>query len=158
MPKHGYCVMFPTDNAFTFAFEGHLQNPDDMDFMWMVSDIARDLNMLNMAEYFGEKISEKYPENHAGPRNLLKTSQTRGDFETTKRIVDDLIETYGERTVEFFVIDLLAYHYEREEYQEGLDLLKMRFSDFLDDFVKEQLEGQYELGCFISQLKIIQNN
>ena len=121
------------DNAFTFAYEGHLQNPDDMDFMWMVSDIARDLNMLNMAEYFGQKISETYPENHAGPRNLLRTSQTRGDFETTKRIVDELSETYGERTVEFFVIDLLAYHYSRGEFLEGIDLLKRRFPDFLDE-------------------------
>jgi TolB-like protein/Tfp pilus assembly protein PilF len=125
------------DNAFTFAYEGHLQNPDDMDFMWMVSDIARDLNMLNMAEYFGKKISKTYPENHAGPRNLLRTSQTRGDFETTKRIVDELSETYGERTVEFFVIDLLAYNYERGEFLEGIDLLKRRFPDFLDEPGKE---------------------
>lgn len=125
------------DNAFEFAYEGHLQNPADMDFMWMVSDIARDLNMLNMAEYFGEKISEKYPENHSGPRNLLRTSQVRGDFETTKKIVNELIETYGERTIEFFVIDLLAYHYERGEYQEGIDLLKRRFPEFLDEPGKE---------------------
>ena len=108
-----------------------------MDFMWMVSDIARDLNMLNMAEYFGKKISETYPENHAGPRNLIRTSQARGDFETTKKIVNELIETYGERTIEFFVIDLLAYHYERGEYQEGIDLLKRRFPEFLDEPGKE---------------------
>lgn len=141
------------DNAFEFAYEGYLKNPDDMDFMWMVSDIARDLNMLNVAEYFGEKISEKYPENHAGPRNLIRTSQTRGDFETSKKIVDELIETYGERTIEFFVIDLLAYHYEREEYQEGLDLLITRFPDYLDEPGKEIInEDHRTASIFYSTL------
>ena len=125
------------DNAFKFAFEGHLNKPDDMDFMWMVSDIARDLNMLNLAEYFGTKISETYPENHAGPRNLMRTSQARGDFKTSKRIVDELSETYGERTIEFFVIELTAYHYARNEFQEGIDLLELRFPDYLDEPGKE---------------------
>lgn len=141
------------DNAFTFAYEAYLNNPDDMDFMWMVSDIARDLNMLNMAEYFGEKISEKYPENHAGPRNLLKTSQTRGDFEATKRIVDDLTETYGERTVEFFIIELLPYYYERGEFQQGLDLLITRFPYYLDEPGKEILnEDHRTASIFYSTL------
>ena len=125
------------NNAFEFAYEGYLNDPDDIDFMWMVSDIARDLNMLNLAEYFGNKISELYPENHAGRRNLLKTSQTRGDFKTAKMILDELVEIYGERTIEFFVIELIAYHYEREEYQQGIDLLKKRFPEFLDDIEKE---------------------
>ena len=61
---------------------------------------------------------------------------------------------------------LKAFTYALELEQNVYDnILKMAkctddvgFSDFLDDFVKEQLEGQYELGCFISQLKIIQNN
>jgi len=137
------------DNAFKFAYEGHLKNPDDMDFMWMVSDIARDLNMLDVAEYFGTKISEAYPENHAGRRNLMQTSLVRGDFERTKEIVDELIEIYGERTIEFFVINLLAYHYSKEEYQEGLDLLKMRFPDYLDEPGKEIInEDQQTASIF----------
>ncbi len=125
------------DNAFKFAYEGYLNNPTDMDFMWMVSDIARDLNMLDLAEYFGKKILETYPENHSGRRNLLKTSQTKGDFNRTKEIVEELSEIYGERTIEFFVIDLVAYHYSRGEYQEGINLLKRRFPDYLDQPGKE---------------------
>ncbi|MEP1306499.1 MAG: tetratricopeptide repeat protein [Balneola sp.] len=110
------------DNAFTFAYEAYQNNPEDMDFMWMVSDIARDLNMLNLAEYFGEKISEKYPDNHAGRRNLLKTSQVRGDFERTKEIVDELVEIYGERTIEFFVVELTAYYYSIKDYEKAAEL------------------------------------
>ncbi|XWN36385.1 MAG: tetratricopeptide repeat protein [Balneola sp.] len=137
------------DNAFQFAYEGYLNNPDDMDFMWIVSDIARDLNMLDVAEYFGTKILETYPENHAGRRNLIKTSQVRGDFERTKEIVDELTEIYGERTIEFFVIDLLAYHYSRKEYQQGLELLKIRFPDYLDEPGKEIInEDQQTASIF----------
>lgn len=132
------------DNAFKFAYEGHLNNPEDIDFMWMVSDIARDLNMLNMAEFFGNKISEMYPDNHAGRRNLLRTSQTRGDFERSKEIIDELIDIYGERTFEFFVIDLLAYHYEKGEYQEGLNLLKLRFPNYLDEPGKEIINNDQQ--------------
>ncbi len=125
------------DTAFEMAYEGYINDPKDMDFMWMVSNIARDLNMLNMAEYFGNKILETYPENHAGRRNLIQTSQTRGDFETTKKIIDELTEIYGERTYEFFTLRLIAYHYSIEEYQESIDLLKIRFPDFLDEPGKE---------------------
>ena len=125
------------DNAFMFAYEAYLNNPEDMDFMWMVSDIARDLNMLNVAEYFGERIQQLYPENHAGRRNLLRTYQTRGDFDASKRIVDELTEIYGDRTVEFFVIELAAYYYDKEDYQQALNLLMQRFGDSEEDLTKE---------------------
>ena len=120
------------DNAFMFAYEAYLKNPDDMDFMWMVSDIARDLNMTNLAEYFGKRIKQVYPENHAGPRNLISTNQTRGDFDASKQIVDELTEIYGERTPEFFVIQLSAYYYAHEEYQTAIDQLRQRFGEVFE--------------------------
>ncbi len=125
------------DNAFMFAYEAYLKNPDDMDFMWMVSDIARDLNMTNLAEYFGKRIKQLFPENHAGPRNLLATNQTRGDFDASKQIVDDLAIIYGERTPEYFVIQLSAYYYAHKEYQTGIDLLRQRFGDVMDGTLNE---------------------
>jgi TolB-like protein/Tfp pilus assembly protein PilF len=121
------------DNAFTFAYEAYLKNPDDMDFMWMVSDIARDLNMLNMAEYFGNKIKEMYPENHAGPRNLMRTKLTEGDFEGAKQIIDELTDIYGPRTFQYFIVQLSAYHYSVGEFEKAAKLWEDLHPDFYAD-------------------------
>ena len=110
------------DNAFDLAYEGYLNDPDDMDFMWMVSDIARDLNMIAVAEHFGERIKEVYPENHAGPRNLMRTKLTEGDYEGVKQIIDELTVIYGDRTFEFFVVELTAYYFSINDFEKATEL------------------------------------
>ncbi len=121
------------DNAFTFAYEAYLNNPDDMDFMWMVSDIARDLNMISVAEYFGNRIKEVYPENHSGPRNLMRTKLTAGDFEGVKQIIDELTDVYGPRTFQYFIVQLSAYHYSIGEFEEAARLWENLHPEFYNN-------------------------
>lgn len=118
------------DNAFTFAYEAYKNNPDDMDFMWMVSDIARDLNMISVAEFFGKRIKQVYPENHAGPRNLMRTKLTEGDFEGVKQIIDELTLIYGDRTYEYFVVELTTYYYSIRDFEKATELWTSLHSEF----------------------------
>ncbi len=113
------------DKAFEFAYKAYLRNPDNLELMYLVSDIARDVDLKGVPEYMAERGISLYPNNNSGYRNKLRNLLFAGKLDEAEAILDQFIETYGERVKTFFRLQYSYMYYTQGEFQKGLDILKI---------------------------------
>ncbi len=112
------------DEAFKFAYEAYLRNPDNLNHMKSVSNIARDVDLAGLPEHIARKGIELYPNNNAGYRNLLLTLVYEDRLEEAEDILDGFVELYGDQVKAFFRFDITYMAYSRADYEQAIEILK----------------------------------
>jgi len=130
------------DRAFEFAYKAYQRNPESIDLMDLVSNIARDVDFFPITYTLAERGIELYPNNNQGYRIKLTSLLYEGEFEEVDEILNQFIGLYGERVKGFFAIQMSYMAYERGEYEEGLDIINFGFEDFLEKPVQIETDVQ----------------
>ena len=118
------------DTAFEFAYEAYQRNPEEIDLMFLVSNIARDVDLLPITYEMADRMIELYPNNNAGFRNKLQSLLYEGEFEKVEEILAQFEKLYGEQVKRFFIGQESYIAYEREEYEKGLEIFEYDYEDF----------------------------
>ncbi len=121
------------DTAFEFAYKAYQKNPEEINLMFLVSNIARDVDLIPITYEMADRMIELYPNNNAGFRNKLQSLLYEGEFEKAEEILDQFKELYGEQVKQFFVSQESYIAYQREEYEKGLDLFEFGYEDFFNE-------------------------
>jgi tetratricopeptide (TPR) repeat protein len=130
------------DRAFEFAYKAYQRNPESINLMELVSNIARDVDFFPITYTLAERGIELYPNNNQGYRIKLRSLLYEGKFEEVDQILNQFIGLYGERVKGFFAIQMSYMAYERGEYEEGLDIINFGFEDFLEKPVQIETDVQ----------------
>lgn len=130
------------DTAFEFAYKAYQRNPESIDLMDLVSEIARDVDFIPITYMLAERGIELYPNNNLGYRIKLKSLLYEGEFEEVDQILNQFISLYGERVRDFFAIQMSYMAYERGEYEKGLDIIRFGFEDFFEKPVQIENDAQ----------------
>lgn len=129
------------DKAFEFAYKAYQRNPEDINLMQLVNDIARDVDLFTITDYFADRIIELYPNNNTGYRERFEDHIYLGEYDEAEAILDQFRQTYGEGIDAFFAIQLSYIFYERGEYEKGLEVIQLRNEDFFESGIIET-DGQ----------------
>ncbi|MBO6522787.1 MAG: tetratricopeptide repeat protein [Balneolaceae bacterium] len=132
------------DTAFEFAYEAYQKNPEGINLMFLVSDIARDVDLIPITYEMADRMIELYPNNNAGFRNKLQSHLYEGDFEKVEEILSQFKELYGEEVKRFFIAQESYIAYQREEYEKGLEIFEYGYEDFFAE--PTQIENGVQEG------------
>lgn len=130
------------DTAFEFAYRAYQRNPESIDLMELVSNIARDVDFFPITYILAERGIELYPNNNQGYRIKLRSLLYEKEFEEVDEILNQFIGLYGERVKGFFTVQMSYIAYERAEYERGLDIISFGFEDFFEKQVQIENDAQ----------------
>ncbi|GAB5410298.1 MAG: hypothetical protein BalsKO_26630 [Balneolaceae bacterium] len=130
------------DTAFEFAYKAYQRNPESIDLMELVSNIARDVDFFPITYTLADRGIELYPNNNQGYRIKLRSLLYEGEFEGVEQILNQFVSLYGERVREFFAVQMSYMAYERGNYEAGLDIISFGFEDFFEKPIEIETDAQ----------------
>ncbi len=124
------------DKAFELLYDAYLITPDDIILMRALNDLSRDLDYMEMADYWEKRIGELYPENEAYRWVQISNRYQEQKYNETERMLEEVMDIFGEQSSDEISQFLSRVYYLEGRYQDGVDLMEEEYPELLEQPVK----------------------
>lgn len=121
------------DEAFEIVYSGYKNMPNDLVLLRTLGNLARDLDLMPIAEFAEKRFGELYPDNDEYVWAQIYNSYQKGDFSVTEALLKQVIEEVGAESVDDHSMYLSRIYYMQNKYEEALRLVEDVYPEFFDD-------------------------